>query len=121
MKDPICPFLKKACIEHDCMMWTHVTMTNPQTGLAVDNYSCAIAWLPTLLIENSSQGRKVAASVDSMRNEVVQRQDTLNSAIAIASQGRNGERREKDLGDFGSSNSALPGMREHWQRALGKE
>ncbi len=81
MKTPVCPFLKKACIEHDCMLYTHVTMTNPQTGVGQDQFGCAVAWLPVLLIEGANQTRHVQAAVESTRNEIVQRQDTLNAAI----------------------------------------
>jgi hypothetical protein len=82
MKTPLCPFLKKACVEHDCMLWTHVTMqADPQTGASKDQFGCAVAWMPIIFLEGARQTRNVQASVDSMRNEVVQRQDTLNAAI----------------------------------------
>jgi hypothetical protein len=87
MKDPICPFLKKACIQHDCMMFTHLTMIHPQTGAGVDEFGCAIAWMPILLIEGSNQSRKVAASVDSARNEITTRQDVFNQLVVEARKG----------------------------------
>lgn len=81
MSDPICPFLKKACIEHQCMLYTHVQMQDPQSGLSKDQWTCALALIPILVIEGARQTRNVQASVDSMRNEVVKRQDVLNAAI----------------------------------------
>jgi hypothetical protein len=81
MKTPICPFLKKACIEHQCMMYTHVTMTDPQTGLSKDEYTCCIPLSVMMHIESARQTKGVQASVESMRNEVVKRQDELNSAV----------------------------------------
>lgn len=83
MKDPLCPFLKKPCIEHDCKMWTHVTGVHPQTGNPLDHWDCSINWIPVMLTEGARMTRGVAASVDSMRNEVVQRQDQLNAAVAL--------------------------------------
>lgn len=74
----ICPFLKKKCIEHDCMMFTHLVMHNPQTGMDTDQYGCAIAFYPVLQIEGANQTRHVQAAVESMRNEVTTRQDKLN-------------------------------------------
>jgi hypothetical protein len=43
---------------------------NPNTGEQVDDWGCAIAWLPVLLIENSQQQRQTGAAVESLRNEV---------------------------------------------------
>lgn len=66
------------------MFWTHVLGTNPQTGAQVDQFDCSIRWLPMLLLENAKQTRGAQAAVESMRNEVVDRQDRLNNAIALA-------------------------------------
>ena len=46
--------------------------TNPNTGKEVDEWNCAVAWLPMLLVENSMQQRHTGAAVESFRNEVVQ-------------------------------------------------
>lgn len=82
-KTPLCPLLKEECIEHQCAWFTHVTGLNPQTGAAMDHWDCAVRWLPMLITEGARQTRNVAASVDSMRNEVVERQDQLNNAVAL--------------------------------------
>ena len=37
----------------------------------VDHWSCAVAWMPMLTIENSQQQRQTGAAVESFRNEVV--------------------------------------------------
>lgn len=44
---------------------------HPQTGEEVDEWNCAMTWLPVLLIENSQQQRQTGAAVESFRNEVV--------------------------------------------------
>ena len=44
---------------------------NPNTGLDVNEFSCAISWMPMLLIENSQQTRQAGAAIESFRNEVV--------------------------------------------------
>jgi len=89
MSKNICPFLKKTCIEHDCALYMHVQMqTNPQSGKTVDEFGCALAWTPIMMIEASRQTRGVQAAVESTRNEIVKRQDILNGAIDAASQGR---------------------------------
>lgn len=81
MKTPLCPFLKKPCIEHECMMYTHVQMTDPQSGLTKDEWTCSLVLIPIMIIENARKTGGVQSAVESMRNEVVKRQDVLNAAI----------------------------------------
>ena len=44
---------------------------NPNTGEEVDDWSCAVTWLPTLMIENSQQQRHTSSAIESFRNETV--------------------------------------------------
>jgi hypothetical protein len=80
-KTPKCPFFKKPCIEHDCMMYTHVTMTDPQTGIAKDEWTCCIPLSCALHVESTKQMRGVQAAVESFRNETIERQDALNTTL----------------------------------------
>jgi len=67
-----CPLNKfKPCKKFDCAWYTQIRGTDPNTGKEVDNYGCAVAWLPMLLIENSQQSRQTGAAVESFRNEMV--------------------------------------------------
>lgn len=68
MKGSFCPLIKKDCIEHKCMFYTHLIGMNPQTGQPTDEWKCAVAWLPLLLVENSNMSRQVAASMDRNNN-----------------------------------------------------
>lgn len=61
----------KPCRQFECAWFTQVRGTNPNTGKEVDEYACAIAWLPMLTIENSQQQRQTGAAVESFRNEMV--------------------------------------------------
>jgi urease gamma subunit len=81
----MCPFIKKACMEHACVMYTHITMADPQTGVNQDKFSCSLALLPMMVVEGARQTRGVQSAVESMRNEVINRQDTLNNLITQAS------------------------------------
>ena len=56
---------------HQCSWYTKLAGTNPNSGERVDEYGCAITWLPVLLIENSQQQRSTAAAVESFRDEMV--------------------------------------------------
>ena len=66
-----CPLIRKNCVEHKCAFYTHVMGQNPNTGQQVDEWACAIQFLPMLLIENSQQQRGTGAAVESFRNEMV--------------------------------------------------
>lgn len=66
-----CPLIKKDCIGLQCSWFMLVRGKNPQTGQDIDEWGCAITWLPVLLIENSQQQRQTGAAVESFRNEVV--------------------------------------------------
>ena len=75
----ICPLHNKdvAKVCHKCPWYQKVVGSHPQTGEHIDNYECAIAWMPALLIENSQQQRQTAASVDKLTNNT----DRYNSVL----------------------------------------
>jgi len=60
------------CRQTDCAWFTQLRGNNPQTGKEIDEWGCAIAWIPVLLIENSQQQKSTGAAVESFRNEMVQ-------------------------------------------------
>jgi hypothetical protein len=66
-----CPLIKKDCIGIKCSWFTQMRGTNPNTGKDVDEWGCAMTWLPVLLVENSQQQRQTGAAVESFRNEMV--------------------------------------------------
>jgi hypothetical protein len=70
--------MKQVC--HTCEWWTHLRGKHPQGEELIDNWGCAIAWLPILLIENSQQQRQTAASVDKVANVM---QSTGDEATAL--------------------------------------
>lgn len=82
---PICPLMKKPCIENGCMWYTRMTGKHPQSGQDMDMYDCSIKWLPVLLIENSKETRQLAAATESARNEDVIKGTQLVNAIMHAS------------------------------------
>lgn len=70
-----CPLLKKDCVGVTCAWFTQVRGINPNTGADVDEWACAMAWMPVLMIENSQQQRQTGAAVESFRNEMVTSQN----------------------------------------------
>ena len=81
-----CPLLKKDCIGLQCAWMTRVQGVDTNTGNQVDEYQCAIAWMPMLLIENSGQQRQTGAAVESFRNEMVKSNET-SQKVLLASLG----------------------------------
>ena len=69
----ICPLHRKSCdkVCSTCPWWSQVRGLDPQTGQEVDDWQCAIGWLPMLLIENSQQTRQSGAAIESFRNQMV--------------------------------------------------
>jgi hypothetical protein len=70
-----CPLIKKDCIQLKCAWFIQIRGANPQTGEPVDEWACAMRWMPFLMIENSQQQRQTGAAVESFRNEVVKAND----------------------------------------------
>jgi hypothetical protein len=77
-----CPLIKKDCIQMKCAWFTQLRGNNPNTGKEIDEYGCAIAWMPILTIENSQQQRQTGAAVESFRNEMVQANATTGQLLA---------------------------------------
>ena len=68
-----CPLLQKECIGLQWAWITQIRGNDPQTGKEIDEWDCAVKWMPTLLIENSNQQRHTSAAVESFRNETVEK------------------------------------------------
>jgi hypothetical protein len=81
-----CPLIKEDCKGLQCSWFTQVRGTNPNTGQEVDEWGCAITWLPMLTIENSQQQRQTGAAVESFRNEMVKVQQ-INQQVLLAAAG----------------------------------
>lgn len=91
-EDVNCPFWQKAMSDccHKCPLWTQLRGQNPQTGKELaDEWGCALAFLPMLLIESTRAGSRAAASADKVAAEVAYMHDSvkqaniLNSAILL--------------------------------------
>lgn len=77
-----CPFNNfKPCKELDCAFFTQIRGKHPQTHQDIDEFGCAIAWIPVLLCENSQMSRQTGAAVESFRNEMVKQNQQFNDMI----------------------------------------
>lgn len=81
-----CPLIKKDCVGIKCSWFTQLRGNNPNTGKEIDEWGCAVTWLPLLLIENSQQQRQTGAAVESFRNEMVKSNDNSLQMLAHAVQ-----------------------------------
>jgi hypothetical protein len=66
-----CPLIKKDCIKLKCAWYTQLRGTNPNTGEPVDDWGCAVGWIPLLMVEVAQKSNQTGAAVESFRNEVV--------------------------------------------------
>ena len=78
----------KPCRQLECAWFMKIAGSNPNTGAQVEEWGCAIAWLPMLTIENSQQQRQTGAAVESFRNEMV-RANEVSQRVLLATAGVN--------------------------------
>lgn len=76
MTDKICPELSDVkrevpCKEHRCRWYIQLHGKHPQSDQAINEWGCAVEWLPILLIENAQQTRQAGAAIESFRNAMV--------------------------------------------------
>ena len=75
-----CPFVGKKCVEHKCVFYKNIIGTDPQTGVEINQWDCAISMMPTLAVEISQKVNQASASVDSLKNDL-DRQHKENQLI----------------------------------------
>lgn len=85
-----CPLIKEDCKQLGCSWFTQVRGTHPQTGAAVDEWGCAITWMPVLSINTAQEVRQGAAATESFRNAVMGEMrtaapDSAAAAVTVAS------------------------------------
>ena len=51
------------------------------TGADVEDWGCAMAWMPIMMIENSQMQRQTGAAVESFRNEMVKSNESSNQIL----------------------------------------
>lgn len=65
-----------------CPWYTQIRGIDPNTGHEKDDWGCAIAWLPMLMINAANESRKGAAATESFRNEMVSARPQQAAALA---------------------------------------
>lgn len=84
---PNCPLNGfSPCKQLECAWFIQIRGKNPNTGENVDEWGCAQAWLPILMIENSQQQRSTGAAVESFRNEMVKANENSQNVLLATMQ-----------------------------------
>lgn len=78
-----CPLIKGDCKKLECVWFTQIAGTHPQTGEEFDEWGCAVAWMPLLSIENTKRLNEVGGAIESFRNATV---DTLSPIVPVREQ-----------------------------------
>ena len=74
----------KKCKQFKCAWFVQMKGTNPNDGKEVDEYACAMAWLPMLLVENAMQSRQAGAAIESFRNEMVKANESNQNILEMS-------------------------------------
>ena len=64
-----------------CAWYTKVAGLDPNTGKEVDDWACAMSWMPMLQVEMSSTNRGQTAALESFRNETVKGQEEFTGLV----------------------------------------
>lgn len=75
-----CPLIKGDCRKLECVWFTQIAGSHPQTGENFDEWGCAVAWMPLLSIENTKRLNEVGGAIESFRNATV---DTLSPVVPV--------------------------------------
>jgi hypothetical protein len=67
-----------------CPWYVMVRGTDINTGKEVDEWNCAIAWMPMLQINTANESRKGVAATENFRNLVVPEMRRQNDQAALA-------------------------------------
>jgi hypothetical protein len=69
------------CKQLECAWFVKLAGKDPNSGKEIDEFGCAMAWLPVMLVENAMQSRQTGAAVESFRNEMVKQNETSHQLL----------------------------------------
>lgn len=87
------------CKQFDCAWFISVKGMNPQTEQEVDDWGCAVAWMPILQINTTMHQAQTGAAVESFRNEMV-KSNQVSQQVLLAAANVN-----KDMKVIGDGNT----------------
>ena len=72
------------CKQLDCAWFTKIAGKNPQGQKEVEEWGCAVTFMPILMVANTNSNTRTQAAIESFRNRMVSQQDEL---LQLAKQG----------------------------------
>ena len=69
---------------HRCAWYTKLVGKNPQSEEQIDEWQCAMSWLPLMLVENAQTNRGQTAAIHQGNKETISRQEELNTILGMA-------------------------------------
>jgi hypothetical protein len=77
-----CPINKfEPCKQLDCAWFIKLAGKNPNTNEEIDEWGCAVAWMPIIMLENAQMARQTGAAVESFRNEMVRSNEASQQVL----------------------------------------
>ncbi|SHL69991.1 hypothetical protein SAMN05216428_10550 [Nitrosospira sp. Nsp11] len=76
-------------ILYRCPWYVQILGVDTNTGRESGAWGCAIAWLPTLMINTANESRKGVAATESFRNEMVKQGAQTQQVLLVAAQSAN--------------------------------
>jgi hypothetical protein len=64
-----------------CAWYTKMVGLDPNTGKEIDDWACAMSWMPMLQVEMSSTNRGQTQALESFRNETIKGQEVFNNLV----------------------------------------
>lgn len=74
------------CQELKCAWFTQLRGKDPQSEKDIDEWGCAISWLPVLLVENSQMQRQTGSAVESFRNKMIEANENSQKILLATTQ-----------------------------------
>lgn len=85
------------CKMFDCAWFVQMRGQDPNSGKEVDDYACAMAWMPMLLVENALHTRHTGAAVESFRNEMVKANESSQALLKATAEASSNLIQFKDI------------------------
>lgn len=79
----LCPLLNTDCVQTKCSWFIKIRGTDPNNGKELDDWKCAVAWAPMLLINTADQARKTCAATENFRNEMVKQNESTGLLLQV--------------------------------------
>jgi hypothetical protein len=65
----LCPLLKEPCLQHKCQWFIRFWKPDALKGTSIEEYNCAIVWLPLLVIEGTDQQKLTTRAVEALHED----------------------------------------------------